>query len=170
MASPTSARSQAQRVRNTAPREEVREEVRTDDFASRERRRKGVTDKYYINPKDIPSGHSYEWKRHTVVGERNFGYETELLEQGWSPVPVSRHPNMMPEGWTGPIERDGLVLMERPIHLTQEARREDDEAARDQIRRREQMNGETKKGNEAMPTTKPIIKSGTDTAIAVPKD
>lgn len=164
------AAPQRSRTRRAEPREDIRQDTHVLETHGRVRKRKGTTDKFWIDPKVIPAGWSYEWKRKTVMGYQDVGYDTELLEQGWTPVDIRRHPNMMPDGWKGNIERDGLVLMERPMALTLEAKAEDDEAARDQIRRREQMNGETQQGQEGMPRTKPVINSGFDTALAVPKD
>jgi len=51
-----------------------------------------------------------------------------MLENGWRNVPAGRHKGMfMPEGTAddAPIVRDGLVLQERPIELTLEARAEE---------------------------------------------
>lgn len=77
-------------------------------------------------PKDeIPEGSSYEWKRFSTVGEEDHFYLAEMRRQGWEPVDPKRHPNWVPQGYDKPnIVRGGLLLMERPIELTKEARDE----------------------------------------------
>lgn len=78
-----------------------------------------TADKYFIDPDVIPDGWSYEWKRKTVYNQEDPSYQVELVRMGWEPVPTKRHPEMMPQGWTGEtIERDGMVLMERPEEIT----------------------------------------------------
>jgi hypothetical protein len=99
------------------------------------------TDDFYIDPRDIPPGWSYEWKRKTVLGQEDPAYMVSLARKGWEPVPASRHPHMMPEGWTATatIERKGLILMERPLELTEEQREIDRRAAINQVRQKEQQ-------------------------------
>lgn len=70
-----------------------------------------------------PVGWTYEWKVRTVMNEEMSSYIVELARNGWEAVPLSRHPEMMPQGWKGEtIEVEGLVLMERPSVLTEEDR------------------------------------------------
>lgn len=70
-----------------------------------------------------PDGFEYEWKRKTIYGQEDPSYAIELVRQGWEPVPLFRHLNMMPHGWQGDIiERGGQVLMERPKVLCDESR------------------------------------------------
>jgi len=99
------------------------------------------TDEFFIDPRDIPPGWSYEWKRKTVLGQEDPAYMVSLARKGWEPVPASRHPHMMPEGWvsTATIERKGLILMERPLELTEEQREIDRRAAINQVRQKEQQ-------------------------------
>lgn len=78
-------------------------------------------DRFYAPPP--PDGFDYQWKMRSVMGEEQNSYIVELSRQGWEAVPLSRHPELMPHGWSGnTIEVDGLVLMERPKILTDEAR------------------------------------------------
>lgn len=100
-------------------------------------------DKYYIDPAIIPDGWSYEWKTFTVLGKENPSYQVSLAHKGWEAVPRSRHPELMPANHRGEtIERDGMILMERPLEITQEAQNRDKRAARDQVRSKEQqLNG-----------------------------
>lgn len=78
-----------------------------------------------------PDGWDYQWKRRLIMGEEQASYQVELARKGWEAVPLSRHPDMMPMGWAGnTIEVEGLVLMERPKVLTQEARQLEAQDAR----------------------------------------
>lgn len=97
------------------------------------------TDKFYIPPEEIPDGWTYEWKRKTVMGQEDHTYQTALLRKGWEPVPASRHPDRMPIGHAGSIEIDGLILMERPTELTDEARKIELRTARQQVRTKEEQ-------------------------------
>ena len=93
-------------------------------------------DKFYAPPP--PDSWSYEWKVKTVMGQEDPTQQVELVRAGWEPVPLSRHPEMMPPGWKGAtIEVGGLVLMERPLVLTQEAQMRDRRAAREAIATKE---------------------------------
>lgn len=97
---------------------------------------------------DAPDGWSYEWKRRTIYNKEDPSYAVELLRQGWEPVPLSRHPEMMPRGWNGTtIEVEGLVLMERPKVLTEQARARDARNARDHVRTKEQQLRATRDGD-----------------------
>ena len=96
------------------------------------------SDKFSFNLSIIPPGWSYEWKTHTVLGKSDYSYEIGLAQRGWEAVPASRHPDMMPLGYTGAtIDRDGQRLMERPAVITEEARVRDKQEARDLVRSKE---------------------------------
>ena len=115
-----------------------------------------------------PPGWSYEWKMKSVLGLEDPTYQTQLARTGWEAVPTDRHPDMMPLGDKYPIiERKGMVLMERPLSVTEEVRRIDQRNARDQVRQKEaqltqapdgtmtrdhaQVKPKIKKGFEPMP-------------------
>lgn len=75
-------------------------------------------DKFWIDPNIIPDGWTYEWKRYTTLGAQDPAYQVSLARGGWESVPASRHPEFMPIGWkSNVIEREGLVLMERPNQI-----------------------------------------------------
>jgi len=96
------------------------------------------TDDFFVPPEYIPDGWSYEWKRKTNVGMEDPAYQVSLARMGWEPVPASRHPSMMPESNKYLIiERKGMVLMERPLEITEEAREIERQRARNQIRQKE---------------------------------
>jgi hypothetical protein len=100
------------------------------------------TDEFYIDPAIIPDGWSYEWKRETVLGQPDHSYQVTLAQRGWDPVPASRHPQLVPPGWTGAhIPRKGCLLMERPKEITDEVRAQDNRRAREQVRQKEQQLG-----------------------------
>lgn len=81
-----------------------------------------------------PEGWTYQWKRHLLMGAEDPAYEVRLAEAGWEPVPASRHPNMMPIGYAGTtIERDGMILMERPAEIEEEVRTAEHRRARRQL-------------------------------------
>lgn len=100
-------------------------------------------DKFYIDPKIIPDGWSYEWKRVSVLGKEDPSYSVAMAHKGWEAVPLSRHPHLMPIGHPGQtIDREGLMLMERPLEITQEAKNRDLRVARAQVQGKEaQLSG-----------------------------
>jgi len=95
-----------------------------------------------------PDGFDYQWRRRTIYNQEDPSYQVELIRQGWEPVPLSRHPEMMPRGWKGEtIEVEGQVLMERPMVLTQEARLRENRAAREAVLTKEAQLRATRKGD-----------------------
>lgn len=97
-------------------------------------------DKFYIDPRLIPDGWSYEWKRFTILGKEDPSYQVSLADRGWEAVPRSRHPFMMPENYQGQtIEREGQVLMERPKEITDEVNVIEKRKAREQVRSKEEQ-------------------------------
>ena len=116
-----------------------------------------------------PSGWDYQWKRKLIYGMEDPSYQVELARNGWDPVPLSRHPEMMPKGWTGTtIEVDGQVLMERPMVLTQEARLRESRAARESVLTKEAQLRDTRKGDLGKREVNAFSKSRE--AIAIPDD
>jgi hypothetical protein len=95
-------------------------------------------DDFFIPEGEIPDGWCYEWKVLEVLGKVDHSYQISLSRRGWEPVPADRHPDMMPLGYVGgTITRKGMILMERPMELTVEARRIAQQAANEQIRVKE---------------------------------
>ena len=102
------------------------------------RRRIGAGDKYDVPKNEIPRGWTYQWNPVTVLGmsinELQVQGDLQMHENGWRPVPASRHPGRWtPPGYTGSIVMDGLRLEERPESLTTEAVEEDKQRARAQV-------------------------------------
>jgi hypothetical protein len=165
------------------PRADMRAEMREESSADRAKRRAAEirghlgglddgTDEFYVDLTCVPDGWTYEWKRLSLLGAEDPTYTVHLARMGWEPVPSSRHPEMMPSGWArGTIERKGLILMERPSEVVDEARRLQDRAARDQVRAKEAQLSGTPDGTMTRDHEKvrPAIKKSFE-AMPVPKD
>ena len=96
------------------------------------------TDDFIAPP--APEGWTYEWKRRTVMGQEDPGYQIHLARMGWEPVPTERHPEMMPTGGSyANIERKGMVLMMRPSVITDEVRALERQRAIGQVSAKEQQ-------------------------------
>lgn len=136
----------------------MRPPMREDDPRSRAAKRaaeirgnvgsmdEGVDD-FYIDTREIPDGWTYEWKRRTIAGQEDPAYQVSLARMGWEPVPAERHPNMMPiNGQYTTIERKGMMLMERPMELSEEARSIELKKARQQIANKKSQLGSSPDG------------------------
>lgn len=67
-----------------------------------------------------PPGWVYEWKRYSVWNQVDDNYQANLRLRGhWTPVLAESHPGvfMQAEKSKGPIMRDGMILMERPVEV-----------------------------------------------------
>jgi hypothetical protein len=123
----------------------------------------------------VPEGWSYEWKRQTVFGKSDPAYDTKLARTGWEPVPADRHPAMMPKDHRGAIERDGLILMERPKVITDRVRQIMNERARNAVRLKEQQLNDAPQGTfervdeRGRPTAR-VKTSHSPVEIAVPTE
>ena len=105
------------------------------------------TDEFYIDPSVIPDGWSYEWKRKTILGQEDPAYQVALARSGWTAVPTSRHPEMMPHDTSsGIITRKGNILMECPLEIIQERRLAEQSKARSQVRAKEAQLAGTPEG------------------------
>jgi hypothetical protein len=156
-------REEDSRVRAARRTAEIRDHLGTMDDG---------TDDFYIDQRTIPAGWEYEWKRMTVFGQEDPAYRVHTVRKGWENVPLERHPDMMPSGHAGTsIERKGLVLMERPKELSDEARNIERRKARDQVRHKEQQLGSAPDGQfgrdhrEVQPKINKTYES-----IPIPKD
>jgi len=120
-----------------------------------------------------PDGWTYEWKTKSVMGAINHAHLTELRRQGWEEVPTSRHPEEMPLGGHDTvIERKGMILMQRPTVIVEEARAIQIAKARNQVRfKEEQLSGtpEGGLGHRNHDQVKPRISKGYE-PLQVPKD
>lgn len=128
------------------------------------------TDQFALPP--APDGWSYEWKRKSVLGQEDHAHQIGLKRMGWTEVPVQRHPETMPtQGSYQQIERKGMVLMERPTVITEEAREIELRKARGQVRAKEAQLTSAPDGQfeRNHPQARPNIKKGFE-PIPVPKD
>jgi hypothetical protein len=117
---------------------------------------------FYIDPRIIPDGWSYEYKRYTVLGSQDPSYQVSLSMKGWEAVPASRHPELMPDSYKGvTIERKGMILMERPAVITEEAKARELRKATGQVRQKEQqLNGAPAGTFERDNKGSPLVKVG----------
>lgn len=99
-------------------REESLSRVNMDNFLSDEGMGRFDVPKHLI-----PDGFSVEWKNTHVRGEPvDAAYQLRLRDGGWMVAPVELFKEMVPDNYDGTcIERDGQILMIRPIELTQKA-------------------------------------------------
>jgi hypothetical protein len=103
-------------------------------------------DKYWAPPP--PDGWDYQFKLKSVLGQDDNDRIRQNELNGWEPVPLSRHPELMPKGWKGEtIEIGGLVLMERPMMFSQEARDEEKRLAREAVHMKEIQMREGRSGD-----------------------
>jgi hypothetical protein len=173
--SPTNISKTSSSASSGSVRPSVRPELRDDPVARAKARARQIRenlgdnglddgdDRFRINPHEIPEGWTYEWKRKYVLGQADPSYEVELVRKGWEPVPLSRHPHMMPAGMKmETIERDGMILMERPKELTDEARDVELRRAKSQVRQKEQQLAATPDGTMTRdhPQARPNVRKG----------
>lgn len=117
-------------------------------------------DEFFIDPAVIPEGWGYEWKTQFVMGKEEPAYAVALARKGWEPVPASRHPELMPRGSKDVyVTRKGMILMERPQELIDEARAIEARRAKLQVRNKEEQlsaapAGQFERSNKDEPLTK----------------
>lgn len=91
-------------------------------------------DQYTIPQGMEPDGWKYEWKRSQIWNRPDTQHQVNVRRNGWTDVPASRHDGVwMPAGHPGNIEINGLILMEIPLALWQEATNEDKRRASEQV-------------------------------------
>jgi hypothetical protein len=103
-------------------------------------------DPYYVDLSKVPPDVDVNWKRFSNVGEEYPFYIARMREQGWEPVNPQENPDWVPvpPGYDKTnIIKGGLILMERPMRLSDEAKAENKIAAKQQVREAEQRLGLT---------------------------
>ena len=142
----------------TVVEEDLRPKMRDDDPRARAAQRarelrdhhgdmSDGTDDFYVDPESIPEGWTYEWKRHSTYGLEDPAYQIQLARAGWTPVPASRHPEMMPYGTShDTVLRKGMILMECPTEIIQERKMHELRLAREQVRHKENQIAGTPEG------------------------
>lgn len=132
------------------------------------------TDEYYIDQSLIPDGWEYQWKRKTTGNMEDPAYQVQLQQGGWTPVPASRHPQMMPStGHFETIERKGQILMEMPKVVTERARMLEKRRALEQVRVKEEQLGHAPGPGQFERGTHPQAQARVNKnyeAIPIPKD
>lgn len=147
------------------PRSEVRDSPReaapTEAGQRKVRRRRGTVDKFFVPPELIPEGMTWEWKRQENIGQQDRAHMANLVANGWEAVDASRAGDLAPPGATGPFMQDGMLLMERPQYLSDEAREEELQAAIGRTRELERQMGVADVGQlpRFSPKGKPVNKS-----------
>lgn len=104
-------------MERTKVRTEVRDEVRVD-FKTLYN---SITDRFYYDEKLRPNDVRYEWKKVSVMGQEDFQYQGACNRTFWKSVPASRHPEVRGDIAGETIIIGGLMLMERPEYLCQQA-------------------------------------------------
>jgi hypothetical protein len=134
-----------QHISVTAERETLHEAAHKPPRTRERTRGSSVAENpFHIPPEIIPPDQSWEWKKFSVHGMEDPFYLNEMRHQGWEPVDPRLYPEIVPPGYTQPnIIRQGLILMERPIELTNEAIAERELMARRQVNEAEERLGRT---------------------------
>lgn len=100
-------------------------------------------DKLHIPRDQIPEGMDLQWVTDSVFGQPQPERRAMFEKRGWTPVHQEDFDHrfdgrFMPKGKDGEIKMDGLVLMARPLELSQRARRNERRAALEQVAVKEQ--------------------------------
>lgn len=153
-------------IAQVAVRPEIRPESRVEARTRvKEREPEGVRDRdgnilvrrsfESIDPMELPpefvaavqaENYSLEWKSEYIYNQQQTTYLSKLMNNGkWSPVLNSRIPGRYPGEPDEPIRHEGMMLMERPVGLTQQARAEEFSKARDQVNMRQRNWGVSSK-------------------------
>jgi hypothetical protein len=187
MNTPVAKKGMFAKAAATAPSEEVpplRPAMREEDPKERAAKRAAQlrshangdivdgSDDFYVPLDIIPDGWTYEWKRHTTYGAEDPAYQVQLARSGWSAVPVSRHPEMMPHNTEHQvITRKGMILMECPTEIVQERVDAEKRKARMQVMHKEQQLAGTPDGTMTRDHAKarPQISKSYE-AMPIPKD
>lgn len=104
-------------------RTETTRDANTREFQSRPMEHKRLLHTLDIPMHLVPRGKRYFWARHAVGTTGGYELDTwrvsNLMMDGWTPVPASRHPELCPLGlgdddnkYRDYIRRQGSILME----------------------------------------------------------
>jgi hypothetical protein len=108
----------------------------------------------------------FNWKRYETYGKPDYAEMRGYHDQGWRPVTHDTFPERFaPSGTAGPVVIKDMILMERPMRLTVQARSEEYEAATRAMRVNRQKVAETPEGS--MPRTVYADRSSRE-AIEIP--
>jgi hypothetical protein len=75
--------------------------------------------KLHIDPARIPPGTRYSWIRFSTLGQPDDENVSDMMQQGYRPVPADRHPELVAPPMPGReadtlVRRGGQILMEIP--------------------------------------------------------
>lgn len=115
--------------------QELRDKMRDDSMDPT------MYDEFYIDPRKIPEGWDYNWKRESIAGMTDQDHMIEMRGLGWEPVDARRHPEMMPTGYSGAIRKKGMILMERPLEISEIAKARETAVARELVSQKEKALG-----------------------------
>lgn len=79
------------------------------------------TDKFAIPGAERHEGVSLQWKRYSIKGEQDPYYLAEMRRGGWEPMLAEDFPELVPSDASGPVIKEGMILMGRPEELTKQA-------------------------------------------------
>lgn len=86
-----------------------------------------------------PDGWTYQWATWSIYEQRQIQNMMQIEAKGWTPVPRTRHPQLMPKDSTlDVIIHKGNILMEMPTEIVEEYRRAEVKNARNQVRWKEE--------------------------------
>ena len=121
-----------------APRPELRSgEVRgrNGEILARNNRTNDVADQFDLPLHMQEKGWSYQWVRASCHGKPDPQNVHVHEENGWRAVPSNRWPgHFHPAGFQGAVTREGMILMERPAVVTEQAIQDGIRAAKSQRR------------------------------------
>lgn len=129
---------------------ETREPTHTPDGRVIARSRSGApisrsaigsfADTFHVPQEIIPPGWSWEWKNEAVLGRTDSAYQAQMMQVGWEPVMLESYPGVFDLATNadgtpkkGPVRRQGMILMERPMVLTKEAQMEEKRKADERV-------------------------------------
>jgi hypothetical protein len=109
----------------------------------------------------------FEWKAYETYGKQDYSRLRAYHDQGWRNVPHSMFPDRFaPAGTEGPVIVNDMVLMERPMRLTVQAREEDYARATRAMRVNRMKMAEAPEGQA--PRTTPELRTSRE-AIEIPE-
>jgi hypothetical protein len=167
------------------PREQQRPEARSDirpvdDGRQRMRSGDAVINPYNIDDirklycptngtgtaEQVAGETDFQWNNYETYGKRDFSQLRAYYDQGWRNVPHSMFPDRFaPTGTEGPVIVNDMILMERPMRLTVQARQEDYVRATRSMQVHRLKMAEAPEGQA--PRTTPVIKTSRE-AIEIP--
>ncbi len=119
--------------KNTANRKAIREPIRDEirgrdgEVLTRRAMSEGAVSQFHVPDSLKESGWDLQWVRTACLGKDDPANVTNHMENGWRAVPGNRpgFKDFFRTDGAATIDREGLMLMERPMTLTKQAHDED---------------------------------------------